>query len=82
MHAEQTHLVQISLPSLVAVASFNNPSSHSLRDNSCTSCGLCDRACSMDISTVPENLRSAECIQCLKCIEVCHVPDTLELRLG
>ncbi|MEA2008029.1 MAG: 4Fe-4S binding protein, partial [Chloroflexota bacterium] len=51
-------------------------------ENTCTSCGLCDRACPMDIPAVPENLRSAECIQCLECLEACPVPDTLELRLG
>ena len=51
-------------------------------DNNCTACGHCDTVCPMDIITVPENLRSAECIQCLECIEACPVPDTLELKLG
>ena len=51
-------------------------------NSSCTSCGRCDVECPMDIITVPENLRSAECIQCLECLETCAVSDTLELRLG
>ncbi|RLD09709.1 MAG: hypothetical protein DRI56_03815 [Chloroflexota bacterium] len=48
----------------------------------CTHCGRCDVECPMDIHAVPENMRSAECVQCLECLETCSVPDTLDLKLG
>ncbi|MEA3351490.1 MAG: hypothetical protein U9Q82_12770 [Chloroflexota bacterium] len=48
----------------------------------CTHCGRCDVECPMDIPAVPENMRSAECVQCLECLETCSVPETLELKLG
>ncbi len=38
----------------------------------CTSCGACDEACPMNISvSEPENVTSAECINCMKCIPEC-----------
>lgn len=49
---------------------------------SCNHCGRCDNECPMDIETVPDNLRSAECVRCLECLETCSKPDTLDLRLG
>ena len=36
----------------------------------------------MDIIDIPENLRSAECIRCLECMETCAHPEAIELRLG
>lgn len=53
-----------------------------INQSSCTTCGRCDIECPMEIQNVPENLRSAECIQCLECLETCAVQDTLELKLG
>ncbi len=53
-----------------------------INQSSCTTCGRCDTECPMGIQNVPENLRSAECIQCLECLEICAVQDTLELKLG
>ncbi len=50
--------------------------------SSCTTCGRCATECPMDIQNVPENLRSAECIQCLECLETCSVQDTLQIQLG
>jgi polyferredoxin len=53
-----------------------------INKSNCTTCGRCDAECPMDIQDVPENLRSAECIQCLECLETCAIQDTLELKLG
>ncbi|MEN8242740.1 MAG: 4Fe-4S binding protein [Chloroflexota bacterium] len=48
----------------------------------CTNCGRCENECPMDIPSIPENLRSAECVRCLECIDTCAQPDAIELRLG
>lgn len=53
-----------------------------INQSSCTTCGRCDTECPMEIQNVPENLRSAECIQCLECLETCAVQDTLHIQLG
>lgn len=42
------------------------------RDNSCISCKLCSKSCSMGIDVHKiNNLVNANCINCLKCIESC-----------
>jgi len=50
------------------------------RAESCTSCGLCDRACphSVDVSRVGE-VRSGECTLCLECSASCPERDALQL---
>lgn len=48
----------------------------------CNNCGRCDNECPVDIEAVPENLRSAECIRCLECLETCAKPDAMNLRVG
>ncbi len=53
-----------------------------VNQSSCTACSRCDTECPMGIQNVPENLRSAECIQCLECLETCAVQDTLHIQLG
>ncbi|MCJ7715302.1 MAG: 4Fe-4S binding protein [Anaerolineales bacterium] len=53
-----------------------------VNQNSCTSCKRCDADCPMDILNIPENLRSAECTQCLECLETCAVQDTFHIQLG
>jgi len=66
------------------LAIFNKISPIQLKANvsNCTNCGRCDNDCPMDIVDVPENLRSAECVRCLECMETCARPDVIELRLG
>lgn len=49
--------------------------------NRCNNCGRCDVECSMGIQAVPENLRDAECIRCLECIETCARDESLELKI-
>lgn len=48
----------------------------------CNHCGRCDNECPVDIEPVPDNLRSAECIRCLECLETCTKPDAMSLRVG
>jgi polyferredoxin len=47
----------------------------------CNHCGRCDVECSMGIQAVPENLRDAECIRCLECLEACARDGSLELKV-
>jgi len=46
-----------------------------------SSYGRCDPVCPMDISDLTNNLRSAECIQCLDCQEICSAEGSFELQL-
>lgn len=66
-----------------ALAIFNKIAPLRLVTNhsNCTSCGRCDAVCPMDIPDLTNNLRSAECIQCLECQETCSVAGSLELKL-
>jgi polyferredoxin len=47
----------------------------------CNNCGRCDVECSMGIQSIPENLRDAECIRCLECLETCARDESLELKV-
>jgi len=71
-------------PMGAALAIFNKiaPMRLVLNQDSCTACGRCDPECPMDIQNVPENLRSAECIQCLECLETCTVHGSIQIQLG
>ena len=67
-----------------ALALFNKiaPLRVKINQTRCPSCGRCDAECPMDITPIPENMRSTECIQCLECLETCALPDTIDLWLG
>ena len=67
-----------------ALSIFNKfaPLRVKIDQNRCPHCGRCDAECPMDITPIPENMRSLECIQCLECLETCTVKDAIELRLG
>ena len=67
-----------------ALAIFNKVSPIHIATNSgkCTHCGRCEAECPVDIPAIPENLRSAECIRCLECIETCTRPEAIELHIG
>lgn len=67
-----------------ALAIFNkiSPVHLNIDNQNCTNCGRCDNECPVDIPAIPENLRSAECIRCLECLETCSIPDTVDLHLG
>ncbi len=67
-----------------ALALFNKVSPIHIATNSggCNNCGRCEAECPVDIPAIPENLRSAECIRCLECIETCARPDAIELHIG
>lgn len=66
------------------LAVFNKISPIQLKASAqnCTSCGRCDNECPIDIVDISENLRSAECVRCLECMETCARPDAITLRLG
>jgi len=63
---------------------FNKFSLIHLRVNQekCANCGRCDNECPMDITAIPENLDSPECIRCLECLETCAKENTIALKLG
>lgn len=67
-----------------AIAPLNKvaPLRLTVQEENCSGCGRCDTSCPMGIQDIPENLRSMECIQCLKCQENCAFEETLVLRLG
>jgi polyferredoxin len=67
-----------------ALAIFNKfaPLRVKIDQDRCPHCGRCDAECPMDITPVPENMRSLECIQCLECVETCAVKDAIGLYLG
>jgi hypothetical protein len=50
--------------------------------DTCTDCGLCDRACgqSLPVATAGD-VTSGECTLCLKCTEVCPAPGALSLAM-
>lgn len=49
----------------------------------CTDCGLCDRACMARLPVASKTrIISPECTGCLDCVASCPVPETLALRAG
>jgi polyferredoxin len=66
-----------------ALAIFNkiSPVHIAIDQNNCNNCGRCENECPVDIPAIPENMRSAECVRCLECLETCAVSDTVELKL-
>lgn len=47
----------------------------------CNHCGRCDIECAMEIKDVPDDLRNAECIRCLECVDICAREGSLTLRI-
>lgn len=70
------------LGAFLAITNKFAPLRVAINKNSCTGCGRCEADCPVDITPIPENMRSLECVQCLECLETCTVDDTLELKLG
>ena len=71
-------------PMGAALAIFNKVSFVHIATNleHCTNCRRCEAECPVDIPAIPENMRSAECVRCLECLETCAQPEAMELRLG
>ena len=46
-------------------------------ESSCISCGICKRACPVDLDVVHEVERGGECIRCLECVHACPREGTL-----
>lgn len=51
-------------------------------EHTCTMCGLCQKACPVDIAPqdVPA-VRARDCTNCLECVDVCPVKGALELKV-
>ncbi len=71
-------------PMGAVLAIFNkvSPIHISANPEGCSNCGRCEAECPVDIPAIPENMRSAECVRCLECLETCAQPDAIELRIG
>jgi len=69
------------LGALLAVFNKIAPLRIVIDQDRCTTCHRCDADCPVDIATIPENMRSLECVQCMECLETCTRPDTIDLRL-
>jgi ferredoxin-type protein NapH len=52
----------------------------------CTKCGVCKRACPMDVSEVYErkggDVTASTCTLCLRCVEMCPYKDALKLKFA
>ena len=61
------------------LAPFNKLSLWHIRvqKTSCVSCGICKRACPVDLDVVHEVERGGECIRCLECVRSCPREGTL-----
>ena len=66
-----------------ALAIFNKISPVNIVSDAgrCNHCGRCDVECAMDIKDVPDDLKSAECIRCLECLDTCARDGSLTLRV-
>lgn len=49
----------------------------------CTSCGTCDTVCVMKIPVSTQTkINRGECINCLKCLDECPAPGSLDMKIG
>ena len=52
-------------------------------ESACTSCAICTKACPMGLDVhTSTTIRSADCITCLECVEVCPRNGALEVKFG
>ena len=52
----------------------------SREEDACIECGLCDRACPMNITVSKSTtVRDTECISCSECVNVCPAPGALQV---
>ncbi|MFZ3102641.1 MAG: 4Fe-4S binding protein [Desulfitobacteriaceae bacterium] len=67
---------------LLGVISIVSPWKITRNQASCSSCGLCNKACSnlIEINRA-KKIWSPECTGCLDCVVVCPVPGTLEFKV-
>lgn len=61
------------------IMSLVRPFSIKRNDDTCVSCGKCDKACPMQIQvSKAEKLRSPQCVNCFECVGSCPVDGALE----
>jgi ferredoxin-type protein NapH len=55
-------------------------------EEKCTKCGVCKRACPMDVAEVYErkagDVTSSNCTLCLRCVEICPYKDALKAKFA
>lgn len=68
---------------LVGFLSFLSPIKIKRNPSTCINCNLCTEACPSSIKVhLAKTVHSDECNACLRCVDACPVPDTLDLKLG
>jgi len=66
---------------LLGALSWLSPIKITRNKNSCIDCGLCTKACPSLIKVHKAfKVNSDECMSCLRCVAVCPVKDTLDMR--
>ncbi len=70
-----------------ALLSLLNPVSFLRKEKEkekCTSCGICERICPMDNTTIQEkkgdSINTGNCIRCFRCVEHCPEEDCLKVK--
>lgn len=69
------------LGALLAIFNKISPVNIVSDSSRCNHCGRCDIECSMEIKSVPDDLRDAECIRCLDCLDTCARDGALTLKV-
>ncbi len=68
---------------LLGALSWFSPMKITRNKSTCIDCELCTKACPSDIKVHKVGkVWSDECMNCLACVEVCPVKETLDIRLG
>jgi len=71
-----------AMGAMTAIIGLVSPFKARRDDKACIDCGLCDKACPVNIQVSrAEAVTSAECISCAKCAAVCPAPKALDMGL-
>lgn len=67
---------------LLGITGFFSPFKVTRNTTTCIDCELCTLACPANITVhTLKRVRSDECMNCLECVQICPVKDTLEVQL-
>lgn len=68
---------------LVGFLSFLSPIKIKRNPSTCIDCKLCTEACPSSIKVhLAKTVHSDECNACFRCVDVCPIPNTLDMKLG